>query len=87
MADEQIIKLLEEIRDLQKEGLENQKTSIANQQESIARQKQAIETQKNVVKRARITLGIVVALLVFMFCVPTIWWVVSWIVRVGTFGR
>jgi len=32
MADEQIIKLLEEIRDLQKQNAENYKTALQNQQ-------------------------------------------------------
>lgn len=35
MSDEQVVKLLEEIRDLQKQNLENQKVAIANQQQSI----------------------------------------------------
>ena len=60
MSDEQVVKLLEEIRDLQKESLANQKVSLQNQQvslqnqqasrqnlqESIARQKKALQTNK-----------------------------------------
>ena len=46
MADEQVIKLLEEIRDLQKSHLENYKEAVKNQQESIGLQKRALKRQK-----------------------------------------
>jgi hypothetical protein len=46
MADEQIVKLLEEIRDLQKLHVENYKDALKNQQESIDVQKRAIRRQK-----------------------------------------
>ena len=39
MAEEQVIKLLEEIRDLQKSHLENYQVALKNQQESIDLQK------------------------------------------------
>jgi cell division septal protein FtsQ len=39
MADEQVIKLLEEIKDLQKEHLENQKEALQNQKGALRRQK------------------------------------------------
>jgi hypothetical protein len=52
MAEEQVIKLLEEIRDLQKLHVENYKDALANQQ-------QAIDIQKAAVKRQKITLAIV----------------------------
>lgn len=56
MADEQVVKLLEEIRDLQKLHVENYKDALKNQQESI-------EIQKRFIRRQRIT-QIVVGLLV-----------------------
>ena len=46
MAEEQVIKLLEEIRDLQKLHVENYKDAIKNQQEAIEIQKRAIRRQK-----------------------------------------
>ena len=51
MAEEQVIKLLEEIRDLQKLHVENYKDALANQQKSI-------DIQKAAVKRQKITLAI-----------------------------
>ncbi len=41
MSEEQIIKLLEEIRDLQRQHVENYKDALKNQQESIDMQKRA----------------------------------------------
>ncbi len=46
MAEEQVIKLLEEIRDLQKSHVENYKDALKNQQESIEIQKRALRRQK-----------------------------------------
>ena len=46
MADEQLIKLLEEIRDLQKLHVENYKDALKNQQEAIVIQKGAVRRQK-----------------------------------------
>ena len=46
MAEEQVIKLLEEIRDLQKSHVENYKDALKNQQEAIALQKAAVRRQK-----------------------------------------
>jgi len=45
VADEQVIKLLEEIRDLQKAHMANYKEAVKNQQESIAIQKSAVRRQ------------------------------------------
>jgi hypothetical protein len=55
VAEEQVIKLLEEIRDLQKLHVENYKDALKNQQE-------AIQLQKGAVRRQKITL-IVIGLL------------------------
>lgn len=46
MAEEQVIKRLEEIRDLQKSHVENYKDALKNQQESIEIQKRALRRQK-----------------------------------------
>ncbi len=46
MAEEQVIKLLEEIRDLQKLHVENYKDALKNQQEAIEIQKAASRRQK-----------------------------------------
>jgi CHASE3 domain sensor protein len=63
MADEQVIKLLEEIRDLQKLHVENYKDALKNQQESIEMQKKALRRQRINL----IVLGLfLLALLVFL---------------------
>ncbi|MGH9496984.1 MAG: hypothetical protein ACRD3B_18450 [Candidatus Sulfotelmatobacter sp.] len=62
MAEEQVIKLLEEIRDLQKLHVENYKDALKNQQESIEIQKRAVRRQKIAV----LVLGLIlVAFLLF----------------------
>ena len=46
MAEEQVVKLLEEIRDLQKLHVENYRDALKNQQESIDIQKRALSRQR-----------------------------------------
>jgi hypothetical protein len=46
VADEQVIKFLEEIRDLQKLHVENYKEALKNQQESIEINRRALRRQK-----------------------------------------
>ena len=46
MAEEQVIKILEEIRDLQKLHIENYKDALKNQQESVELQRRAVRRQK-----------------------------------------
>jgi hypothetical protein len=46
MADQEIVKLLQEIRDLQKLHVENYKEALRNQQESIEIQKRFSRRQK-----------------------------------------
>jgi hypothetical protein len=46
VSEEQVIRLLEEIRDLQKLHVENYKDALKNQQESIEIQKRAVRRQK-----------------------------------------
>jgi hypothetical protein len=70
MSDEQIISLLQEIRDLQRQQIENSKLALANQQ-------QAISTQRQAVRRARVLLLIVLAL----YFLPVFWWGLGWGLR------
>jgi hypothetical protein len=74
MADEQLIKLLEEMRDLQKQHLDHYKIALSNQQ-------QALENQKGAVKRARIMLLIVGAIVVALYLLPAFWWTATWGLR------
>jgi fatty acid desaturase len=74
MPDEQVIKLLEEIRDLQKQQIENSRLAIANQQ-------QAIETQKQAVRRSRTLLLIVGAIVLAIYALPMFWWGLNWTLR------
>jgi CHASE3 domain sensor protein len=46
VSDEQVIALLQEIRDLQKQHIENYKDALKNQQESIAIQRGAMRRQR-----------------------------------------
>ena len=77
MADEQVIKLLEEIRDLQKENVANYKVALQNQQESIAIQKRAVQRYKV------IYIGILVLFLFLglTYFVPMLTWFFSWLLR------
>ncbi len=65
MSDEQITKLLEEIRDLQKLHLENYRNSLKNQQQSI-------EMQKRAMSRAKIT-SLVMGGLLLAFLIVLVW--------------
>ena len=69
MADEQVVKLLEEIRDLQKLHVENYKDALKNQQESIDLQRQAI-------RRQRIALIILAVIVLVAMAVAT--WTSHW---------
>ena len=62
MAEEQVIKLLEEIRDLQKLHVENYKDALKNQQESI-------EIQKRAQRR-----GVTSLLILFVFIASILTW-------------
>jgi HSP90 family molecular chaperone len=65
MADEQIIKLLEEIRDLQKQNVENYKTAWQNQQQSIKMQRKAIARQKGIAVAVFVVLALGLAAVYF----------------------
>jgi hypothetical protein len=58
MADEEIVKILHEIRDLQKTHVELYKQALSNQQE-------AMEMQRKAIRRQRISL-LVFAIIVFL---------------------
>jgi len=59
LGEDQVIKLLEEIRDLQKQHIEKYGEALRNQDASIQLQKQAVSRQKAVL----IVLGIFLAVL------------------------
>ena len=65
MAEEQVIKLLEEIRDLQKLHIENYKDAVKNQQESIELQRRAIHRQKVIAITFASLLAVFIALVVW----------------------
>ena len=65
MADEQVVKLLEEIRDLQRLHVENYKEALKNQQESI-------DIQKQYARRQRMSLLVIGILL--LVCIGILAW-------------
>ena len=65
MADEQVVKLLEEIRDLQRLHVENYKEALKNQQESI-------DIQKQYARRHRMSLLVIGILL--LVCIGILAW-------------
>jgi len=46
MSDDQVVRLLEEIRDIQKENAANYRVALQNQQEAVAIQKRAVQRSK-----------------------------------------
>ncbi len=77
MADEQVVKLLEEIRDLQKQHMENYKLALANQQ-------QALETQRQAMRRVRL-ISMLIGGLILVLLLPVGWWALTWTVRCPLF--
>lgn len=71
MADEQIIRLLEEIRDLQKQHIANHQQAVMNQQHAIDIQKQAVERQKSAVRMVRFVLAAIVLLVASLYVLPS----------------
>ena len=68
MPDDQIIALLTEIRDLQKQNVENYKLAMQRQQESIELQKQnAAFVQKMVAVRKKLIIMTVGAIVIVAF--------------------
>ena len=66
MADEQVIKLLEEIRDPQKLHIEKYKDALRNQEESI-------DINKRAIRRQKIT-SLVLGLILVAFLALLAWW-------------
>jgi hypothetical protein len=73
MADDQTVKLLEEIRDLHKEFLANQKVALQNQQESMAIQKRVVQRHKILY----VALAGMFAFLGLSYVVPLLSWFIS----------
>ena len=71
MSEDQVIALLGEIRDLQKQHIENYKLALANQQ-------QALDTQKRAMSRARTMLVVVAGLVLAIYLLPAVWWGLGW---------
>jgi len=70
MSDEQIIALLSEIRDLQKQNVENYKFALQRQQEAIDLQKQHVaDFQKKFAIRQKLVIITVVAITVVAFLI------------------
>ena len=81
MGDEQVVKLLEEIRDLMRENAASYKRALQEQQEAGQRQ---LAMRKTALKLGKVRLGIIVALLlfvVFIYFVPILSWFFRWVVR------
>ena len=74
MSEDQIIALLGEIRDLQKQHIENYKMALANQQ-------QALDAQKQAMRRARTMLVVVAGLVLAIYLLPAVWWGLAWGLR------
>jgi ABC-type lipoprotein release transport system permease subunit len=70
MSDEQIIALLTEIRDLQKQSAENYKIALQKQQEAIDLQKQNVaEFQKRFAVRQKLVIFTVIAIIIVAFLI------------------
>jgi CHASE3 domain sensor protein len=67
-ADDQVIQLLQEIRDLQRQHMDNYQDALRNQREAIA-------MQKNALRRVRWLLGMIAVLVLCL--VPLISWTFS----------
>jgi hypothetical protein len=67
MADDQVVQLLKEIRDLQRQHLEHYKEALRNQQESIQMQRQ---WQESASRRLRVIIAVVVLFVLAMWVLP-----------------
>lgn len=68
MSDDQIIALLTEIRDLQKQNVENSKLALQRQQEAIDLQKQNVaEFKSKFVARQKMVILTVIAVVIVSF--------------------
>ncbi len=66
MADEEVVKLLQEIRDLQKLHMENYKEAVKNQQVGLTNQQSAIEMQKKATRLVRIAMFVLIPLVIVL---------------------
>jgi hypothetical protein len=82
VSDEQVIKLLEEIRDLQTLHVENYKDALKNQQESIDLQRRAARRQKITLLVAGFILALALSIFVAWSSYSTPRW--SRLAAVGT---
>jgi hypothetical protein len=75
MNDERVIRLLEEVRDLQREHLEHYKEALRNQTESIRNQTEAIQMQRELHDTAKSRLRFVSVLIavVLVLIVVSAW--------------
>jgi CHASE3 domain sensor protein len=70
MSDEQIIALLTEIRDLQKQNVENYRLAMQKQQDAIELQKQHVaDFQKKFAVRQKLVVITVIAIVVVAFLI------------------
>ncbi|HVO79582.1 MAG TPA: hypothetical protein VMT28_02560 [Terriglobales bacterium] len=74
MPEEQILSMLREIRDLQKQHLENYKLALQNQE-------RALQVQQQAVRRSRVTLLVIGLIVVAIYLLPAFWWTTSWAFR------
>ena len=65
--DDKVVKLLEEIRDLQRQHVENYKEAVRNQQESIRLQK---EWQAQATRRLRVLFVLVLLVAATIYALP-----------------
>jgi hypothetical protein len=73
MSEEQIIALLTEIRDLQKQNVENYKLALQKQQEAIELQKEHVsDFQKKFAARPKLVVITVVAITIVAFLIVTL---------------
>ena len=73
MSEKQIIALLTEIRDLQKQNVENYKLALQKQQEAVDLQKQHVaEFQKKYAARQKIVIITVIAFTIIAFLIVTL---------------
>ena len=67
MSEEQVVKLLEEIRDLQKQHVENDKAALRNQEASIKIAQEAVERHRGAVRSLRWVLALLGLVFVISF--------------------
>lgn len=64
MTDDPVIRLLEEVRDLQREHLEHYKEALRNQTESIRMQRELSDVARNRLRFVSVLIAIVLVLLI-----------------------